>query len=120
MIKNIATVGVYVDDQKKALQFWTEKLGFELRKNIDMGNGMSWMEVSPKGADSCLVLYPRKLMTNFAELKPSIVFLCEDIERFCAGLKERGVVFVKDLAELDWGKFASFQDEDGNEFGLKG
>jgi lactoylglutathione lyase len=120
MIKNIATVGVYVDDQKKALQFWTEKIGFELRKNIEMGNGMTWMEVAAKGADSCLVLYPKKLMTNFAELKPSIVFLCEDIEKFCASLKANGVVFNKDLAELGWGKFASFQDEDGNEFGLKG
>lgn len=120
MIKNIATVGVYVDDQKKALQFWTDKIGFELRKNIDMGNGMTWMEVGPRGADSCLVLYPKKLMTNFAELKPSIVFVCENIERFCADLKANGVAFSKDLAELAWGKFASFQDEDGNEFGLRG
>ena len=68
MIKNIATVGVYVDDQKKALQFWTDKIGFELRKSIDMGNGMTWMEVGPTGADSCLVLYPKKRMTNLAEL----------------------------------------------------
>ncbi len=29
MIKNIATVGVYVDDQQKAKQFWTEKVGFD-------------------------------------------------------------------------------------------
>ena len=59
-------------------------------------------------------------MTNFAELKPSIVFICENIEKFCAHLKGYGMVFNKDLAELAWGKFASFQDEDGNEFGLRG
>jgi lactoylglutathione lyase len=120
MIKKIATVGIYVDDQNKALQFWTKKAGFELRNNIDMGNGMTWMEVAPKGAESCLVIYPKKLMTNFAELKPSIVFNCENIEQVCADLKKNGVLFSKELAIMAWSKFASFKDEDGNEFGLKG
>lgn len=119
MIKKIATVGIYVDDQNKALQFWTEKVGFELRNNIDMGNGMTWMEVAPQGAESCLVIYPKKLMTNFTELKPSIVFNCENIERVCADLKKNGVTFSKELSSMGWGKFASFKDEDGNEFGLK-
>lgn len=120
MIKRIATAAVYVDDQKKALAFWTQKVGFELRDNIEMGNSMTWMEVAPEGAESCLVLYPKRLMINFPELKPSIVFACEDIEELCAKLKTQGVIFTKELSKLAWGKFASFEDEDGNEFGLKG
>jgi predicted enzyme related to lactoylglutathione lyase len=120
MIKKIATVGIYVEDQNKALQFWTEKVGFELRENIDMGNGMTWMEVAPIGAESCLVIYPKKLMTNFAELKPSIVFHCEHIEQVCDNLKKNEVIFSKELSTMGWGKFASFKDEDGNTFGLKG
>jgi len=120
MIKQIATVGVYVEDQQKALQFWRDKIGFELRNNIDMGNRMTWMEVAPTGAESCLVLYPKELMTNFAELKPSIVFVCQDIEKFCAELKGKGVAFSQELSTMRWGKFASFKDDDGNEFGLKG
>ena len=120
MIKKIGTVGIYVEDQKKALSFWTDKVGFELRNNIDMGNGMAWLEVAPKGAESCLVIYPKQLMTNFEELKPSIVFICENIEQVCENLKEKGVHFSKELSEMGWGKFASFTDEDGNEFGLKG
>lgn len=62
MIKKIATQAVYVTDQLLALKFWTEKLGFEKRTEIDMGNGSSWLEVAPPGAETCLVLYPRKLM----------------------------------------------------------
>ena len=120
MITKIGTVGIYVDNQQAALKFWTEKAGFELRKNIDMGNGMTWMEVAPKGAESCLVIYPKKLMTNFAELKPSIVFTCDNIEEVCVDLKKNGVSFSKELSSMGWGKFASFKDEDGNEFGLKG
>ena len=118
MITKIATVAIYVDDQQAAL--WTGKASFELRNNIDMGNGMTWIEVAPKGAESCLVIYPRKLMKNFAELKPSIVFICDNIEEVCSTLHENGVSFSKELSTMAWGKFASFKDEDGNEFGLKG
>lgn len=120
MIRKIGTVGVYVEDQGRALAFWTEKLGFEVKDKKDMGNGMFWLEVGPVDAESALVLYPKKLMTNYAELKPSLVFRCDDIEETCRVLKQNGVQFIDELADLPWGKFASFSDEDGNEFGLKG
>lgn len=120
MITKIGTVAIYVEDQNKALTFWTEKVGFELRNNFDMGEGMTWMEVAPANAESCLVIYPRQLMTAYAERKPSIVFICDNIDKFCSTLKGNGVKFSKELSEMQWGKFASFLDEDGNEFGLKG
>ena len=37
MIANIKTVAVYVSDQKEALRFFTEKLGFEVRRTESMG-----------------------------------------------------------------------------------
>jgi len=119
MIKKISTVGVYVDDQDHAFKFWTEKVGFGLKNKKEMGNGLYWLEVGPVNAESALVLYPKKLMTNFAELKPSIVFICEDIEKVCNKMQANGVVFTMELTTTAWGKFAKFKDEDGNEFGLK-
>jgi lactoylglutathione lyase len=120
MITKIGTVGVYVEDQEKALKFWTEKVGFVEKDRKDMGNGSFWLEVAPPNAESALVLYPKGLMPDFPELKPSIVFMCEDIDAFCSGLKQKGVRFEKELMSLGWGKFASFLDEDGNKYGLKG
>ena len=120
MIKKIGTVAIYVEDQNKALKFWTEKVGFVVRDNKNMGNGFSWMELGPKDAESCLVIYPKKLMSNYSELKPSIVFICDDIQEICSELKKKGVIFSKEVSSLAWGKFAAFMDEDGNEFGLKG
>ena len=120
MIKHIGTVGVYVEDQERALRFWTEQIGFEERRKIPMGNGMFWLEVAPKGAQSALVLYPKKLMTNWNELKPSIVLQCDDIDAMYAHLKENDVVIAKELEQMPWGKFASFLDADGNEFGIRG
>jgi lactoylglutathione lyase len=120
VIKQIATVGVYVEDQQQAIAFWTEKVGFELRANRPMGPSGSWVEVAPQRADSCLVLYPKSMMTNWAELKPSIVFTCEDIEGTYELLKGNGVEFKGELQKMQWGTFATFLDTDGNEFLLKG
>jgi lactoylglutathione lyase len=120
MISHLATVGVYVEDQPAAEKFWLEKLDFEVKNKKEMGNGLYWLEVGPKDAQTALVLFPKKLMPNYAELKPSIVFTTADIDAACATLKKRGVAFKDELANLGWGKFASFLDPDGNEFGLRG
>ena len=120
MIKKIATQAVYVSDQDEALQFWTQKMGFEKRGEVDMGNGYRWLEVAPKAAESCLVLYPKKLMEDWDKRKPSIVFLCDNVESFYNDLKQKGVKFKGELKQMQWGKFAIFNDGDGNEFVLKG
>jgi len=120
MIEKIGTVGIYVDDQERAFAFWTGQVGFEERRRVPMGDGVFWLEVAPRGAQSCLVIYPKTLMPNWAELKPSVVFRCDDIDATYSALKQRGVKFEKELAEMGWGKFASFLDLDGNEFGLAG
>jgi lactoylglutathione lyase len=120
MITKIATVAVYVDDQQKAKAFWTEKVGFEVIRETPMGPGGSWLEVGPKGAETVLVIYPKSMMKNWMELKPSIVFVCDDIEATYQKMKENGVQFQGELQKMQWGTFATFLDEDDNSFVLKG
>jgi lactoylglutathione lyase len=120
MIKRIATVAVYVENQQEALKFWTEQVGFELHHSAPMGPDASWIEVGPKGAQSMLVLYPRKLMPNWQELKPSIVFECEDIQKTYEEMKARGVKFLEEPKAMPWGTFTRFEDPDGNVYVLKG
>lgn len=120
MITQIATVGVYVEDQEAARKFWTEQVGFEVRANHPMGPGANWLEVAPPGAQSRLVIYPRKMMPNWAEMKPSIVFECSDIQQLFEAMKGRGVTFLEEPKAMPWGSYARFQDLDGNEFLLKG
>ncbi len=102
MITQIATIGIYVDNQEESLRFWTEKMGFEVRANHPMGPQTNWIEVAPKGAQYCLVLYPKSLMLNWRELKPSIVFLRDDVENTFDALKSKGVNFVEGLKKMAW------------------
>jgi len=120
MIGPIKTVGVYVEDQTRALEFWTKKLGFTLRRTVPMGPTANWLEVSPPDAQSCLVLYPKAMMPNWEQLKPSIVFHCADVEGECRKLEAAGVRITMPPTPLPWGMFAKFADPDGNEFGLTG
>jgi lactoylglutathione lyase len=120
MIKQIATVALYVADQAAAKRFWTEQVGFELVAEHPMGPNATWLEVAPPGAQSRLVLYPKQMMPNWAEMKPSIVFECEDIQGTFAAMKSRGVTFIEEPKTMPWGSYARFQDIDGNEFVIKG
>ncbi len=118
MITNVKTVAVYVSDQKEAVRFYTEKLGFEVRRNQPMGPGGNWIEVAPPGAQSRVVIYPRDMMKDWQERKPSIVFGCEDVEATHRELSASGVTFTQAPKKMPWGTFAVFADPDGNEFVL--
>ena len=48
----ISGTGLCVDDQRKALQFYTEVLGFQKKDDIPVGNDMFWLTVvSPEDPD---------------------------------------------------------------------
>ena len=91
-----------------------------MRRQESMGKAGEWLEVAPQGANSRLVIYPKSLMPNWQELKPSIVFECDDIQRTYESLKNKGVEFTEGPTKMAWGTYANFRDTDGNEFLLKG
>ena len=54
MITKASTVGIYVSDQDQALDFYTNKLGFEKLIDEPMGSDSDarWIEVAPAGAQT--------------------------------------------------------------------
>ena len=118
MITNVKTVAVYVSDQEAALRFYTETLGFEVRNNQPMGAQGNWLEVAPPGAQTRVVIYPRSMMEDWEQRRPSVVLGCEDTEAAFQELSKRGVRFTQMPAKMAWGTFAIFADPDGNEFVL--
>ena len=120
LIQRIATVAVYVEDQDRALEFWRDQLGFEVRERKSMGNAGAWLEVAPEGAGTRVVIFPKSLMPDWNERKPSIVFECDDIHATYESLKDKGVEFEEEPKTMSWGAYATFRDTDGNEYLLKG
>lgn len=58
-ITDVLTIGVPVTDQGLALEFYTEKLGFEVRRDAPLPQpGGRWIEVAAPGARVTLALVP--------------------------------------------------------------
>jgi len=55
MINAISKVTLYVNNQEEAKAFWTEKVGFEVRSEEQMGPDMKWIEVGPDHNRICTV-----------------------------------------------------------------
>lgn len=123
MIRHVQIVTVYVGDQDKALDFYVNKLGFELRSDNPFGEGLRWLEVAPPGAQTTIVL-----ATNFGDWRKSkvgtftgIVFDTDDCRQTFEELSERGVQFTEEPTQQPWGMTqAQFVDQDGNTFVLVG
>ena len=48
MIKDVPLVGIFVNDQDAALEFYTNKLGLEKVQDEPYGEGARWITVSPQ------------------------------------------------------------------------
>src|SRR2546427_10156466 len=56
VIERLTHVPIVVSDQKKALRFYTEVLGFEKRADYQTPGNPRWLTVAPKGQDIELIL----------------------------------------------------------------
>src|SRR3954454_19025828 len=104
MISHIGTVAVYVADQEGALRFWIDQVGFEVKADRPMTETVRWLEVGPPGGDSSLVLYPKALMDDWENRRPSVVFVADDVDRTCERLTATGVTISQPIVEMAWGK----------------
>lgn len=119
LVPHIRTVAVYVDDQARAERFYTEQLGWEVRDRKTIGPGMFWVEVSPPGAATRVVVYPKRMMSDWSSRRASVVLACKDTSDIHQRLTKAGVKFIQAPKAMPWGgHFAIFVDPDGNEFGV--
>jgi uncharacterized glyoxalase superfamily protein PhnB len=130
----LATAQLWVHDQDQALEFYTRKLGMEVRQDVtmaEMGN-FRWLTVGPAGQpDVSIVLMaipgPPVMDPDTAEQVKDLmskgfagtVFLTtDDVRTEYEQLKSRGVEFTEDPEERPYGIDSGFRDPSGNSFRL--
>jgi predicted enzyme related to lactoylglutathione lyase len=121
VIEGVRKVVVEVEDQDRALRFWTEAMGFELVQDAAYGEER-WLEVRTADTHTILVLALRygELPTAPDELPTSnIFFSCDDLPRTYEELLARGVEFPQPPVEQPFGWWSMFQDNEGNRFALQ-
>jgi uncharacterized glyoxalase superfamily protein PhnB len=125
---------VWVHDQQEALDFYTKKLGMEVRSDVsfpEMGE-FRWLTVAPPGQeDVAIVLMPipgppvmdeetaEQVRTVMAKGFAGTVFLAtDDCQKSYEELKARGVEFTEAPEQRPYGIDSGFRDPSGNSIRL--
>ncbi|AYB44139.1 VOC family protein [Paenibacillus lautus] len=118
----IIVTSIFVQDQDRALEFYSEKLGFIKKEDIPVGE-FRWITlVSPDVQDGTELLlepnahpaakeYQKKI---FAEGIPATMFGVEDIRKEYDRLREKGVQFTMEPTKMGELTIAVFDDTCGN------
>jgi predicted enzyme related to lactoylglutathione lyase len=118
----IKLTSVYVDDQEKALRFYTDVLGFT--KQADFSSGpFRWLTVAspeePDGTQLQLALndnpaakaYQQAL---FQQGQPAAMFYSDDVKGDYERIKARGAAFTMPPTEVTGSTIAKLNDTCGN------
>jgi catechol 2,3-dioxygenase-like lactoylglutathione lyase family enzyme len=133
MIRRMSHTNVFVLDQDSAKAFYTEKLGFEERFDISMGDefegagqGFRWLTVSPKEQPDLQIVLASCDMARSPEQAAQLralvasggmgpgVLTTDDCHATYKELSAKGVTFLSEPAERPYGIEAMMRDDSGN------
>ena len=117
MIRGIKFACVPVRDQDRALQFYTEKLGFRVMTDQPFGV-QRWIELGIPGAESQLVLFTPEGHEDRIGGFQAVTFWTDDVFATAKAMKAKGVEFAAEPKKEHWGTSSIFKDADGNQFVL--
>jgi predicted enzyme related to lactoylglutathione lyase len=122
----IPIIALRVLDQERALAFYTEKLGFTVTNDVDLG-AMRWLTVSPPGQPDQEVLLERvgppivdeetreQIDTLIAKGFGGTLFLqVDDCRAAFDDIVAKGVEVIQEPMERFYGIDAAFRDDSGN------
>lgn len=117
----INLTSIFVNDQAKALAFYTDVLGFVKAQDLPAGS-YRWISVrSSDGGDTQLSLEPdaNPVARTFQQALmsqgiPAIAFETSDLNAEVKRLREHGVIFAKDPIDMGPVRIAVFADTCGN------
>src|SRR5262249_27447404 len=126
----ISTTQLWVHDQDEALDFWTKKVGMEVRTDVtvpELGN-FRWLTIGPPGQDDVSIVLMAipgppvmdgktadEVRALMAKGFAGTVFLAtEDCQATYDELTARGVEFTEKPEERPYGIDSAFRDPSGN------
>jgi lactoylglutathione lyase len=123
MIDSIGGVVIFVSNQARAIEFYTQKLGFDIKGEYPYKN-TKWVEVAPKNSTTTISLMePHSDMMTNEEIEQakkeiatmtSLWYYTKNIDDTYKELQEKGVN-ITEPKKQDWGGIMSqIKDQDNN------
>ena len=117
-ISRISVISIPVSDLDRAKAFYAETLDFDVLADSEFGDGQRWIQLAPEGAGNTSIT----LTTWLDDYPPGTVrgniLEVRDLDDAKTELGQRGLEFTEEDMDTPWGRFAAFQDPDGNRWSL--
>ena len=115
MFKYVKFAELPVDDQDRAVSFYTEKVGLKVIQDAPYQDGWRWIELEIPGAQTRLLLTKRKPQDETGA--SHLVIIADDVNETYQELVQKGVTFTHAPTPSPWNPgetFAQFRDSEGN------
>ena len=118
----IKLTSIYVDDQEKALRFYTDVLGFVKKTDVSQGP-FRWLTVAsaeePEGTELQLALNDNPAAkayqdAMFKESQPAVMFFTDDVKADYERIKKKGGEFTMPPTDVTASTIAQLKDGCGN------
>jgi catechol 2,3-dioxygenase-like lactoylglutathione lyase family enzyme len=121
MNQYLAHIALVVKEYDEAIDFYCNKLGFELKEDTVMSETKRWVIVQPKGEGNCSLLLAKAVgdeqQSRIGNQTGGRVFLflyTDDFKRDYNNYSSKGIEFVREPKEEAYGTVAVFKDLYGN------
>jgi catechol 2,3-dioxygenase-like lactoylglutathione lyase family enzyme len=113
----IELVTIPVTDVDRAKAFYVDKVGFIADHDHQVNEGLRFVQLTPPGS-ACSIC----LGTGITDMEPGtqrgVQVVVDDADAAFSSLRSAGVE-ASPVQELDWGRFVTFSDPDGNTWSLQ-
>ena len=118
MEMKLELVAVPVSDVETALDFYVNKVGFNLDHDHTVNENLRFIQLTPPGS-ACSITIGKGIA---ADMEPGSIkglqMVVSDAHAAHDALAQRGVA-VSDVETTPWGIFVYFSDPDGNKWALQ-
>ncbi|HBM16728.1 MAG TPA: hypothetical protein DD381_10360 [Lentisphaeria bacterium] len=121
MKQKLALISVVVDDYDRAIEFYTEKLHFDLIDDSTLTPTKRWVVIAPKGSVGCSILLAKAVgdeqksrIGNQAGGRVFLFLHTDNFERDYQNLLDNKVTIIREPKTEVYGKVAVFEDLYGN------
>jgi predicted enzyme related to lactoylglutathione lyase len=115
MLKHIKFAELAVEDQDRAVRFYTEKAGLRVAQDSPYQEGWRWIELEFPGSPTRILLTRRE--AGSTPKSPALVLAVEHVAAAHEALAGKGVEFTQKPTEASWNPgetYAVFRDSEGN------
>ena len=123
--QRISNIALVVENYDDAIEFYTQKLNFELIENTDLGGGKRWVQISPPNAEGTNILLAKasneqqqQSIGNQAGGRVFLFLQTNDFWRDYEHMKSQGVEFTEQPRVEEYGTVVVFKDLYGTNWDL--